>query len=171
MKTKMIERILQEMGKSVESNEIKKLLAELGFDYPKKVTVTPNNPNLAVKFLTNGLKLGFHLGANHLELKPIRVKRANSYIPRLRFITFDKKTYTGDFPFGVDYKINPAEIEQKIGKPKIDNFVIVTTFWKFPYAEKFEFQVIEVNGTDREIQITFPYDPNLNLEEDYKYSE
>jgi hypothetical protein len=168
MKTKMIERILQEMGKSIESEEIKKLLVELGFSYPKKVTVTPNNPSLAVKFIKDGLKLGFHLGANHLELKPIRAKRANSYIPRLRFIIFDKKTYNGEFPFGVDYKISQAEIEQKIGKPKIDNFVIVTTFWKIPYADRFEFQITEVNGTDREIQITFPYDANLNLEEDYK---
>jgi hypothetical protein len=164
----MLEKILKEMGKPIDSDEIKALLSELGLAFPKATTVTPNNNFLKGKFTAHGFKLGFHLGGNHIDLKPIPAKRANSYIARLRFITFDKKTYQGEYPLGVSYEMDAADIDKIIGKPKVIEFMkVITKDWRIPYGDRFELIITETDNL-REIYITFPYDPNLDLSEDYE---
>ena len=166
----MLEKLIPLLGKSIESEEIKILFAELGLKYPIKTTCTPNNSSVKGKFEKDGLLLYFTMGGNSRYLKPIPAKTKNSYIGIFSMIEFTKKC-TIDLPFGVTYDTKPEELTAIFGAPKITDIMCKSTIWRKNYGEKHEFMVndnVFMDGTlYRAITLTFIYEADLNTEADY----
>ncbi len=166
----MIENIIPLLGKSIESDDIKKLFVEYGFAYPKKTTCTANNDRIKGKFEKNGIIFYFGRGANSRYLKPVQAKTKGAYVALFSMIECTKKC-TIELPFGVQYDTKPDELTAMLGTPKVVDFMGKTTTWRKNYTEKHEFIVCDNAYTDgtslRSITLGFIYEPDLFTEEDY----
>jgi hypothetical protein len=157
----MLEKLIALLGKSIESEEVKKLFMELGLKYPAKTTCTPNHSSVKGKFEKDGVLLYFTMGGNSRYLTPIPAKVKNSYIGIFSVIEFTKKC-TIALPFGVKYNTTPEELTAIFGEPKVTDFIGKSTIWRKNYTDKHEFIVNDNVFTDgtklRSVTLTFNWE-------------
>jgi hypothetical protein len=169
----MIEKLITQLGKSIETQEIKNLYKDFGAEYPKTITCTANNDTIKGKIEKDGIKLYMRRGGYSKFLKPIIGKKAGSFIGLFTMIEITKK-YKGELPHGVKYDMASKELTSILGEPKEVDFMGTTTTWRNNITDKHELIVSDSKGTSpndkviRSITISFLFEQDLYTNEDYE---
>lgn len=157
--------LLPYLGLSIESQEVKDLIAKCGAKYPAKNTCTGNSFGLKCVLIKNSVVLYFDTGFNCSFTRPIPAKRSGSYIQQVISIGL-LKDYIGNLPFDLRLDMANDELSNILGEPIVANIVFETTTWRKNINDKMEI-VISKFDDKTDWNINFLYNPDLNTMDDY----
>jgi hypothetical protein len=167
----MLEKLIQLLGYSLETEEIKAIYKDWNAQYPKRITCTANEPNIKGKVEKDCIRLYFGRGGYSKYLKPIPTTWAGGYIGMLYMIEFTKKS-RGGIPFDVTPAMTAEELTTIMGEPKVVEFMGKITTWRKNTSDKHELIVSDSQGADgsviRGITLSFILEPDLYTMEDYE---
>jgi hypothetical protein len=160
----MLEKLIPLLGKSLETEEIKKIYSDWNAQYPKRISCTANEPNIKGKVEKDCIRLYFGRGGNSKYLKPIPTTWEGGFIGMLTMIEFTKKS-RGGIPFDVTHAMSPEELTAILGTPKVVEFMGKITTWRKNTSDKHELIVCDNAYTDgtnlRAITLSFIFEADL----------
>lgn len=143
----MIDKLLNLLGKSVDTQEIIDLYAEFGVKYPTKITGNSNTSMLKGSVKKDGIELHFGVTKNGKYLNPKPTKTAGTYIAVFVMIQILKE-YKDEIPNGIKYNMPHDELTKILGKPKELNFMGKSIIWKKNISDKHEIKIDDSRGMD-----------------------
>lgn len=141
----MLEKLLRLLGTSVDTQEIKDLYAAFGAKYPTKITGNANTSMLKGSVKKDGIELHFGITANGKYLKPKKTDKEGTYIAMFLMIQILDK-YKGELPHGIKFDMTADELTKILGKPREDNFMGKSFYWKKNISDKHEIKVEDFRG-------------------------
>lgn len=116
----MLTKLIELMGKPIQSDEVRAFFEENGIKYPKKDTLTTRGYDR--DFWVAGKKIGinflFSIEVFNQKYTIGRGERKGVFIPILKYIGFQEKAKI-DYPSQVSYKSSLEELNTKLGEPTI----------------------------------------------------
>jgi hypothetical protein len=141
----MLQKLLNLLGTSVDTQKIIDLYAEFGAVYPKKITGNANISMLKGKVEKDGIALHFGVCDNGKHLNPKKTKKQGTYIALLLMIEITKN-YKGEIPLGIKYTMHPNELTQLLGSPKEIDFMGKSFIWKKNISTQHEIKIDDSRG-------------------------
>jgi hypothetical protein len=143
----MLEKLLNLLGTSVDTQEIKDLYAEFGAKYPTKITGNADTTMLKGRVKKDGIELHFGATRNGKYLKPKETAKKGTYIAVFVMIQI-LKDYKGEIPHGIKFNMKTEDLTKILGAPREDNFMGKSFYWKKEISDKHEIRVEDCRGMD-----------------------
>jgi hypothetical protein len=144
----MLEKLLNLLGTSVDTQEIKDLYAEFGAKYPTKITGNADTSMLKGRVKKDGIELHFGVTSSGSKyLKPKKTEKEGTFIAMFLMIQI-LKNYKGDIPHGIKFNMTADELTKILGKPKEVNFMGKSFIWKKNISDKHEIKIDDSRGMD-----------------------
>lgn len=119
---KMIEDLINLMGRPIQDPEMKDFLAKNGFKYPKKDTISNRSQDRSF-WLENkklGLSLLFTIQIRNPIYSFLPGGKKGIFLPMLNFASFNSKSQE-EFPFEINFALNLDKIKQIVKKYKFED--------------------------------------------------
>ncbi len=149
----MLEKLLNLLGTSVDTQEIKDLYAEFSAKYPTKITGNADTSMLKGRVKKDGIELHFGVCDNGQYLNPKKTGREGTYIALFVMIQILKE-YKGEIPHGIKYNMSADELTKILGQPKEVNFMGKSFIWKKDISDKHEMKIDDSRGMDEKEAFT-----------------
>ena len=154
----MIKDIINILGKSIRSEEVKVFIEKNGLKYPKKDCISwrKEDDSIWIENKKIGFSLLFGIDFYNQKYPPIPAEKKGTFVFRLNEVRFNEK-FKADFPFDLNFNLDFDKLKEKLGDPGLKSSDISPTWLNDDGSESFFRWNINLND-ERDICLSTQYD-------------